>query len=128
MKTFKLELLAPGLICIEINESEKKEADNSRQADLIVERILKIVDQSPNTSFKFLADLTKLGNVTYMSNHAREVYIKLQSHDMLLKVAVVGNNLLLEVSVNLLLEASGRGHSFKWFKDIDSAKKWLALS
>lgn len=126
LKTFKVEQQALDLVYIEISESEKEEDNNARQADMIVDSILKTVGKTPNTSFKFLVDLTKIGTATYMSNHAREVYTQLPSHHLLNKAAVVGNNLFLEVSVNLLMQAAGRGQSFKWFKDVESAKKWLA--
>jgi len=126
-KSFILEHLEKDLVYLELKEAIKDEAGNGRQAELIYEGIMKIVNQDQNISYNFLIDLTKISATTSLSNRAREVYMELPRHQMLNKAAIVGNNLFLEVTVNLILQSMGRGQSMKWFKDKDEAKNWLAL-
>ncbi len=125
-KNFHLEKQAEDLIFIEFFDTETDEAGNGRQAELMVEAIMKEVNKNTKINYKFLVDLTKAGTVTYMAPRAREVYAELPSFSNLDKAAVVGNSLVLEVMVNLLMQASGRASSFKWFKDIEEARKWLS--
>lgn len=124
-KNFFLEKQGDNYIYIEFYDTETDEVGNGRQAELMVEAIMTEVNKNLNVNYKFLVDLTKAGTVTYMSPHAREVYTKLPEISALDKAAVVGNSLVIEVIVNLIMQTSGRGNSFKWFKDKEEAKKWL---
>lgn len=124
-KTFKIEKISDSVIFIEILQGQSQEAENGRQADLIAEQIGEVVNQQPERSFDFLIDLTKAGSITYISPHARQVYLDLPKISKFNKAAIVGQSLLLEVTINLLMQATGRGQSFKWFKDKEEAKKWL---
>ena len=61
-----------------------------------------------------------------MSDKAKAAYMKLANFKILKKAAIVGRGLFLEVSLNLIMQAIGRGDSFKMFDDIKDAKAWLA--
>lgn len=129
LQTFKIELTNGSLIRIDFFQAESEEYNNGRQADLVVEGILAIINQDSNKSYNFLVDLTKMGKVSsYMSDHAKEVYTKLPQYSMLNKAAVVGKSFFLEMTVNLLMQAAGKGNSFKWFDNIEEARIWLAAS
>ncbi len=125
LKTFKIEKLEKNIIFVEMFGSESEDANNGRQAELVSEAIMKVVNQDPKTLYNFLVDMTLTGTVSRISPHAKEVYINLSKISNQDKAAVIGNNLMLEVSVNLLMQATGRGSSFKWFKDREEALEWL---
>lgn len=125
LKTFKVEKLDKNIIFVEITESEDEEENNGRQADLISSAIVTVVNQDPSSTYKFLVDLTLTGTVSYISPHAREVYTNLSKISNLERAAIVGHNLMLEVAVNILMQATGRGQSFKWFTSKEEARAWL---
>ncbi len=125
LKTFKVEKLEKNIIFVEITESEGEEENNGHQADLVSAAIMAVVNQDPTSTYKFLVDLTLTGTVSYISPHAREVYTNLSKISNLERAAIVGHNLMLEVSVNLLMQATGRGQSFKWFTSKEEARAWL---
>lgn len=128
LKTFEVEKLDNNIIFVDLLESEEQDDNNARQADLVSEAIMKVVNQDPTLRYNFLVDLTRTGTVSHISSHAKDVYLNLSKISNQDKAAVVGNNLMLEVAVNLLMQSSGRGQSFKWFKDREEAKKWLATT
>lgn len=127
LKTFKIEKLEKNIIFVEMFGSESEDANNGRQAELVSEAIMEVVNQDPKALNNFLIDVTLTGTVSRISPHAKEVYIHLSKISNQDKVAVIGNNLMLEVAVNLLMQATGRGSSFKWFKDRNEALGWLRI-
>ena len=115
-----------NLIVMDFWQAEPEEDNNGRQAELAVEQIVKVVNQDMSQTYSFLVDLTKVGTVHYMSDKAKAAYMKLANFKILKKAAIVGRGLFLEVSLNLIMQAIGRGDSFKMFDDIKDAKAWLA--
>ncbi len=128
LQTFKIEKQPDGIIFIELFESESDEANNGRQAELIAEAITKVVNEHPGKPANYLVDLTLAGNVSYMSPHAREVYTNLPKVSNFNKAAIIGQSLFLEITVNLVMQATGRGHSFKWFNNRQEAREWLTTN
>lgn len=126
LKTFKFTMGDNNLIQIVLFGSETEEDNNGHQAELIVEQIGKIVETDPSKNYDFLIDLTTAGAIHSISAKARKAYESLSRFSNLNKSAVVGKSLFLEVTVNLIVQALGRGGNFKWFETVDEAKKWLA--
>ena len=106
--------------------AENEPENNGRQAELVVEQIVKAVNEDMSQTYNFLIDLTKVGTIHYISDQAKDAYMKLANFKILKKAAIVGRSLFLEVTLNLIMQAAGRGDSFKIFDDLDSAKAWLA--
>ena len=125
LKTFKVEKLDGDIISVNVTESESEEDNNGRQADLLAAAIMEVVNRAPNIAYKFLVDLTLTGTVSYISPHAREVYTHLSKTSTLDRAAIIGHNLMLEIAVNLLMQATGRSQSFKWFTGKEEALSWL---
>ncbi|HSX57836.1 MAG TPA: hypothetical protein VLE47_01025 [Candidatus Saccharimonadales bacterium] len=125
LKTFKIELREEGLIYLEFYTAEPEEESNGRQAELVIGEIDKILKAHPGKNFNFFVDLTKTDTITYLSPKARTAYQKLADGSNLNKAAVVGRSLTLEVTINIMMQAAGRGQSFKWFNDRASAMEWL---
>lgn len=123
--SFEIKKLDKNTIFVRMLSSEGEDDNNGRQADLLSEEVMKVVNQDPKILYNFLVDLTLTGTVSHISSHAKEIYINLSKISNQDKVAVIGNNLMLEISVNLIMQATGRGQSFKWFKDIEEARRWL---
>lgn len=115
-----------NLILIDFSEAENEPENNGRQAQLVVEEIVKAVNSDMTQTYDFLIDLTKVGTIHYMSDQAKESYMKLANFKILRKAAIVGRSLFLEVTLNLIMQAVGRGDSFRLFDDMASAKAWLA--
>lgn len=129
LKTFKIDRLENNLLRIEISQAEPVEEDNVRQAELLVAAIVRVEDENPKAIYSFLIDLTKVPtSKSFISHHAHEIYSKFNNHQLLNKAAIVGNSMLLEMAINLIMQAIGRGQSMRWFKDMEEAKKWLAES
>lgn len=124
-RTFSIREIENEIALVEIFESEPEEADNGRQADLLAAAIDKFVSKDRNKSYNFLADLTKAGTATAISSHARQVYTNLPKISNFNRVAIVGQSLMLEVSINLIMQATGRSSSFKWFTSREAAINWL---
>lgn len=124
-KTFKVEKLDNNIIFVEVTESESDEDNTGRQADLLCAAIMVVVNQNPSIAYNFLIDLTLTGTVSYISPHAREAYTHLSKTSTLERAAIIGHNLMLEVPINLLMQATGRSQSFKWFNNKEEAIAWL---
>ncbi len=125
LKTFSLKQIDNDIVLIEILESQTVEDENSRQADLLAQTIDNFVKQDREKSYNFIADLTQAGTVAYISDHARKVYTDLPKLSNFNRVAIVGQSLMLEISINLIMQATGRSQSFKWFTNREEAKNWL---
>ncbi len=125
-KTFKIAVNDTNLIQVAIYSSESDEGDNGRQAELVVEGIGQIVGADTSKTYKFLVDLSVSGTIHSLSPKARKAYESLGRFNNIDKAAVVGKSLFLEVTVNLIVQTLGRGSNFKWFENIDEARKWLA--
>lgn len=125
LKTFNVEQKETDLILVEVLEAQTEEENNGRQAEIMVEKIMAISKANPNKTFNFLIDLTKTGSSTYVSPRAKEVYGELARYNVFRKAAIIGRSLVLEVTVNLLLSATGRGDSVKWFGTKEEAFNWL---
>lgn len=123
--SFEISIIDQNIIYIVITEAQPNEADNGRQAEILAEAIGEAVSHHPDISFNFLIDLTKAGSVSYISPKARQVYTDLPKISKFNKAAIIGQSLILEVTVNLLMQATGRGQSFKWFTEERQAKEWL---
>jgi hypothetical protein len=91
----------------------------------VVEEIRKIVEADKNQNYNFLIDLTTSGTIHAISAKARKAYESLGQYSNINRSAVVGKSLFLEVTVNLIVQALGKGNSFKWFDNVEDAKQWL---
>lgn len=114
-----------NLIVMDFFEAEPDDANNGRQAELVVERIVAAINEDMSQTYSFLIDLTKVGTIHYMSEKARTAYMRLANFKILKKAAIVGRGLFLEVTLNLIMQAIGRGDSFRMFDDMAEAKAWL---
>ncbi len=114
-----------NLILMDFFEAEPDEDNNGRQAELVVDQIVNAINQDMTQTYSFLIDLTKVGTIHYMSDKARSAYMKLANFKILKKAAIVGRGLFLEVTLNLIMQAIGRGDSFKMFDTIAEAKFWI---
>lgn len=125
-ETYEVTVDEDNLIHIVFIVAETDTRDNGRQAELLVGDIKKIVDSHPDKVFNFLIDLTNAGSIHNISDRARKAYENLASFTTNSKAAVVGKSLFLEVTVNLIVQAVGRGQHFKWFEDVTTAREWLS--
>lgn len=56
---------------------------------------------------------------------SRAIYARIVGHPQIKKVAAAGANPLLSVAAKLILEASGKGDTLRWFTDKEEALEWL---
>ena len=120
---------APDTIVEVFKEGENDQQDNARQAQFLFEEIKRVIAENNLGACNYLIDMRLIGSVHYISPEAMEIYSKkLPSETKMNKAAIVGQSLLLETTVNLVMQAVGRGQSFKWFNDFEEAKKWLMTS
>lgn len=125
LKTFTIKLREDNVVYIKFFQSETEEDNNGRQAELVVEQIVKAINEDMTQTYSFLIDLTKVGTIHYMSGKAKNAYMRLANFKILKKAAIVGRGLFLEVTLNLIMQAIGRGDSFKMFDNMEEAKAWL---
>lgn len=114
-----------NIILMDFTAAETNMEDNGRQAELVVEQILKVINQDTTQTYNFLIDLTKVGTIHFISDKAKNAYLKLANFRILRKAAIVGRGLFLEVTLNLILQTVGRGSSFKMFDNREDARIWL---
>jgi hypothetical protein len=69
-----------------------------------------------------LDNLTKMGKVP---PEARKRVVEVGKAMRCEKLAMYGNNTMLKLGANLLLNATGRGNQVKYFDDYDKAIEWL---
>jgi hypothetical protein len=114
-----------NIIYMDFLEAPPEEEDNGRQAELVVEQIVKVINKDMSQTYSFLIDLTKVGTIHYMSDKAKKAYMKLANFKILKKAAIIGKGLFIEVTLNLIMQAIGRGDSFKMFDSREEALAWL---
>lgn len=124
LKTFSVRK-EENIIVMDFFDAESDPEDNGRQAELVVEQIVKVVNKDLTQTYNFLIDLTKVGTIHYISDKARDAYLHLTNLRILRKAAIVGRGLFLEVTLNLILQSVGRASSYKIFNDLEQAKTWL---
>lgn len=123
--SFEVKKEATDLISVTFKEAFLDPDDNKRQAQLVEEDLIAIINQDPTSTFNLLVNILPIGGFSYMSPEARETYGNLAKLRHLKKTAVVGNNTFLEITVNLIMQASGKALNFRWFKDRNEALEWL---
>lgn len=128
-KSISVTFEAPNTIVEVFKEGESDREDNARQAKFLLEEIKKVIAENNLGVCNFLIDMRLLGSIHYMSPEALEIYSKkMPTETKMNRAAIVGRSLVLETTVNLVMQAAGRSQSFKWFHDFEEAKKWLATS
>lgn len=124
LKTFSIKV-ENKIVYIVFFEAINEPLENAKQAKLVVDKIIEVVQKDPATHYNFLIDLTKTGTIHYISDEAKQAYMQLPKYTNFKKAAIVGKSLFLEVTINLIMQAVGRGNSFKIFEDEKEARDWL---
>ena len=95
----------------------------------LFDEIKRVIAENNLGACNYLIDMRLIGSIHYMSPEALEIYSKkMPAETKMNKAAIVGKSLILETTVNLVMQAAGRSQSFRWFNDFEEAKKWLTTS
>lgn len=73
-RSFEISQNESDLITIVYQEGFTSPEENKRQAELVEEAVIGIVDQDPNKDHDLLLDIANLGGINYISQDAREIY------------------------------------------------------
>lgn len=119
----------PNTVLEVFKEGLNDRQDNARQAQYLFDEVKRVIAENNLDACNYLIDMRLIGSVHYISPEAMEIYSKkLPSETKMNKAAIVGKSLILETTVNLVMQAVGRSQSFKWFNDFEEAKKWLMMN
>jgi hypothetical protein len=124
-KTFLVESNSDNVILVDILVPEPEEYNNGRQSDLVVEKIQQIRKENPEKVYSFLVDISKAETFSSPAAHTREVFADLAKNNPFHKAAIVGNSLLIQAAVNLLMTTTGRAGRVRWFRTREEALNWL---
>jgi len=125
-KTFSLEKSGDDIIVLTILANTEGDADYERVAALIRSNLESILSQYPEIEFKVLVDITRAGDVKTVGGAAgRHEYIKMIKRERLVKVAVVGQGVVIKTLIGFIAHAAGLGSKLKWFTSREVALGWL---
>jgi UDP-N-acetylmuramyl pentapeptide synthase len=90
----------------------------------VVQEVLKIITilKEQNKPVKLLNDLSELGGSTYGSRKASAEALLKAEYD---KVALFGANLFMKYLSILIIKASGKDSTVKYFDTREEAERWL---
>ncbi|OGY25210.1 MAG: hypothetical protein A2134_00705 [Candidatus Woykebacteria bacterium RBG_16_39_9b] len=124
-ETFKVFIDDKGIINLTFIKNQRDPEIQVRQAELVVTALSEIIKKIPNESYKMIIDLVPIGNVSYSSNKARQIYFRTISDTQFEKIAVVGTSINMKIIVTVLSQMTIKGNSIKWFGDKEEALTWL---
>ena len=103
----------------------KEPESNTRQAELIQQDVMRILDKDPHKEYDMIVNLLPLGKAGYASSRARKIYLQISSHRQIRRFAIVGGSVFVRTMAGFFIRAAGKGEHMKWFADREDAAKWL---
>lgn len=120
---------SPNTVVEVFKEGMSDQDDNTRQAQYLLDEVKRVLAENNLGVCNFLIDMRLIGSIHYISPGAMEIYSKkMPAETKMNKAAIVGKSLILETTINLVMQTVGRSQSFKWFNDFEEAKKWLTTN
>jgi hypothetical protein len=98
---------------------------NTRLAELILQDVVRILDDDPNKNYAMIVNLLPLGTTGYASSKARKIYLQIASHDQIRRFAVVGGSVFARTMTGFIIRAAGKGRSMRWLAGLEEAVEWL---
>jgi hypothetical protein len=111
-----------NLVCLGVI---KEPESNTRQAQLIQQDVMTILDRDPGREYDMIVNLLPLGKAGYASSRARRTYLQISSHRQIRRFAIVGGSVFVRTMAGFFIRAAGKGEHMKWFADREDAVKWL---
>jgi len=98
--------------------------ENTRRMELIREKLFNIFNMDKNKQYKIIVEILYIAR-GHISNEARKIWIELAKNKQVVKSAVVGQNIFLQVAANFIINTAGRNESIHWFTEKKKALEWL---
>ena len=124
-QTYKLSIEGENTITLTFTKilSEK---ESSKQAEVVVSKMMDIFGKDPQKNFDLLIDLTQLETLpSFFTEESKGTYTTLSRHPQLARVAIVGANMFYKLITNFLMTATGKGTRIQWFENKSEALTWL---
>jgi hypothetical protein len=106
----------------------KEPESNTRQAELIQQDVMRILDEHPHKEYDMIVNLLPLGKAGYASSKARKIYLQISSHKQIRRFAIVGGSVFVRTMAGFFIRAAGKGEHMKWFAGEQEALEWLKES
>ena len=103
----------------------KEPESNTRQAELIRQDVMRILDEDPHKEYDMIVNLLPLGKAGYASSRARKIYLQISSHRQIRRFAIVGGSVFVRTMAGFFIRAAGKGEHMKWFINREDALEWL---
>ncbi|MBI2031062.1 MAG: hypothetical protein HYT08_00420 [Candidatus Levybacteria bacterium] len=121
--TFKIRL-ENEVIHIHIITDIADPDENTRRMEIVKERLFNIFNADPSKKYEVIVEILYFSR-GHISSGARRIWIELAKHKQIIKSAIVGQNVFLQVAANFIIGAAGRNDTIHWFNDKNEALKWL---
>ena len=124
-KVFKVYVDDEGILNLDTLGVVKDPEANTRQAELIAEAIMKILEEEPQTKYDMIVNLLPLGKKGYASSKARKIYLQISSHKQIRRFAIVGGSIFVRTMAGFFIRAAGKDENMRWFATRGEATEWL---
>ena len=98
---------------------------NTRQAELIRQDVMTILDKDPHREYDMIVNLLPLGKAGYASSRARKIYLEISSHRQIRRFAIVGGSVFVRTMAGFFIRAAGKAEHMKWYAGEQEALEWL---
>ena len=82
---------------------------NTRQAELIQQDVIAILDKDPHKEYDMIVNLLPLGKAGYASIKARKIYLQISSHRQIGRFAIAGGSVFVRTMAGVFIRAAGKG-------------------
>ena len=103
----------------------KEPESNTRQAELIQQDVMRVLDEYPHEKYGMIVNLLPIGTRGYASSRARKIYLQISSHRQIRRFAIVGGSVFVRTMAGFFIRAAGKGEHMQWFASREDAVKWL---
>lgn len=125
-KTFQIGGDGEGILYLEFLGIVDTVEDNIRQADLIKNHLIKILQDNPERQFNCLVDLSPIKKTTHFpSPKASDIYAQMVDNKQFKKIAIVVPSSLSRAVINFIFQKVIKKTKAKFFKNRGEAIGWL---
>jgi hypothetical protein len=89
----------------------KEPESNTRQAELIEQDVMRILEEGPHKAYDMIVNLLPLGRGGYASSKARKIYLQISSHRQIRRFAIVGGSVFVRTMAGFFIRAAGKASS-----------------
>ena len=125
LTSFKYSIDENNIITLEFLEAELETKNSIRQAELVVEGLVKLLEEAPDKNYNLLIDITIIRVFAQMPARTKEIYSKSPIFKRMGKTAVISSSLFMKILTSAISLTSGKYETTKSFNSREEALDWL---